>query len=366
MSKTESRKSSHIKICLEKDVEAHTIKTGFDDIYLVHTSLPEINTVNIDLSTHFCGKKLSAPIVIEAMTGGTKQSKEINSLLAGAAESLGIAMGVGSQRVAIENPELTDTFKIVREKAPNAFLIANIGAAQLAKGFGLREVKIAIDMIEADALAIHLNPLQEAVQPEGEANFAKVIEKIRELTNSIDIPIIAKETGAGISAEVAKNLESAGVKCIDVSGAGGTSWAAVEYYRATKARDAQRQSIAKAFWDWGIPTAVSIVEVSKSTALPVIASGGVRTGMNVAKAIALGADLAGMSLPLLKPAFVGQEKILKTLKMLIEELKTTMFLSGAKSISDLKSIPVIVTGFTAEWLKLRGFNPESYARRQLE
>jgi isopentenyl-diphosphate delta-isomerase len=366
MSKTESRKSSHIKICLEKDVEAHSIKTGFDDIRLVHTSLPEMNAADINLSTTFCSKRLFAPIIFEAMTGGTKQSKKINSILASVAESLGIAMGVGSQRVAIENPELVDTFKIVRETAPNAFLIANIGAAQLAKGFSLKKVKMAIDMIAADALAIHLNPLQEAVQPEGEANFAKVADKLGELANSIDVPIIVKETGAGISAEVAKKLEAVGIRCIDVSGAGGTSWSAVEYYRASEAHDIQRQSMAKAFWDWGIPTAVSIVEVSQSTALPVIASGGVRTGVNVAKAIALGADLAGMALPLLRPALVSQERILATLKLLIEELKTAMFLSGAKSLSDLKSIPIIITGFTAEWLKLRGFNPESYARRTLK
>jgi len=365
MGETELRKGDHIKICLEKDVSARITKTGFDDVHLIHTSLPEMAATDIDLSINFFGKKLSAPILIEAMTGGTKRSKKINSFLASAAESLGIAMGVGSQRVAIENPELIDTFKVVREKAPNTFLIANIGAAQLAKGFSLREAKMAIDMVEANALAIHLNPLQEVVQLEGETGFTAVINKIKELSSSIGVPIIVKETGAGISAETAKKLEAAGVKCINVSGAGGTSWAAVEYYRAVKAHDIQRRHLAKAFWDWGIPTAVSIVEVSKSTSLPVIASGGVRTGIEVAKAIALGADLAGMALPLLKPAIIGEEKILEVLKLLIAELKTAMFLSGAKSIGDLKSIPLIITGFTSEWLKLRGFNTESYARRSL-
>ncbi|MFQ6076692.1 MAG: type 2 isopentenyl-diphosphate Delta-isomerase, partial [Candidatus Bathyarchaeia archaeon] len=232
MGHTSERKSSHIYICAEMNVQAKSIKTGFDDAILVHRALPDLSLKEIDVSVEFFGKKLSAPIIIEAMTGGTEEAAMINATLAQAAENLDIAMGVGSQRVAIEHPRHSPTFRIVREEAPHAFLISNLGAPQLAEGYGLREAERAVEMIDADALAIHLNPLQEAVQPDGDTCYRGVSEKIRMLSESLSVPVIVKETGAGIAAEEAKLLESLGVKGIDVGGAGGTSWAAVEHYRA--------------------------------------------------------------------------------------------------------------------------------------
>ncbi len=224
------------------------------------------------------------------MTGGTQKAAKINKAIAEAVEELGLGMGVGSQRAAIEEPKLESTYRIVRKEAPKAFLVANIGAPQLVQGYGVKEAEKAVEMIEADGLAIHLNPLQEAVQPEGEANYAGVLQEIEEIAEKLQVPIIVKETGAGVSSEVAKKLEKVGVKSVDVSGVGGTSWAAVEYYRAKTVKDVFHQQLGESFWDWGIPTVASLVEVSQSTKLTVIASGGVRTGKDVAKTLALGAS----------------------------------------------------------------------------
>jgi isopentenyl-diphosphate delta-isomerase len=222
----------------------------------------------------------------------------------------------------------------------------------------------AIEMIKADALAIHLNTLQEAIQPEGETNYIGVLNKIGEITQSLSIPIIVKETGAGIASEEAKKLEEIGVTGINVAGAGGTSWAAVEYYRAKKVKDDFRQRLGKTFWNWGIPTAVSLVEVAQSVHLPIISSGGIRSGVDVAKSLALGADLTGMALPVLLPATRNSEEVKNMLRFLIEELKNAMFLSGADSIKALDRIPLVITGKTFEWLKIRGFQPELYANRK--
>lgn len=361
---TEERKQSHVKISLTRDVQAKTIKPGFEDIHLVHRALPEINRSQVDTAVEIFGHKLKAPIIISAMTGGTKSAAKINAVLADASEKLGLGMGVGSQRAALENPKLEFTFKVARDKAPNAFLIANIGCPQLTKGYGLKEAKKAVEMMRADALAIHLNPLQEAIQAEGQPDFMGVLDKLKEISNAISVPTIAKETGAGISAEDAVMLEAAGVKGIDVGGAGGTSWAAVEYHRAKEFKDETGQRLGLTFWDWGIPTAVSLVEVKHSTKLTVIATGGIRTGIQIAKAIALGADAVGIALPLLKPALKGTEMVVKELNHLIAELKTAMFLTGAKTVQDLKRMPVVITGMTADWLKARGFAPEEYAGRR--
>ncbi len=309
------------------------------------------------------GYKFSVPLCIGAMTGGTKEAERINASLAEVAEDLHIGMGVGSQRAALEDPGQEPSFRIVREKAPNAFLIANLGAPQLLKGYGLMEAQQAVDMIEADALAIHLNPLQEAVQPEGEASFRGVIERITEIADHSPVPVIVKETGAGISAEIAAKLDQTGVAAIDVSGAGGTSWAAVEYHRARQVGDEAHQRLGEGFWDWGIPTVVSLVEVVHSTKIPVIASGGVRRGTDVGKALALGANLASVSTPLLHPAAKSADHVKQTLRFFIEELRTTMFLVGAKTIPDLQKTPLVLLGRTAEWLEKRGFKPHEYARR---
>lgn len=360
----EERKVDHIKICLEENVQARRTTTGFKDVFLVHKALPEIERDKIDLSTTVFNHDLSAPLLVGAMTGGTAKALKINAAIAEAVEELGLGMGVGSQRVAIEDPKLEGSFTIAREKAPTAFLVANIGGPQLVGGYGVKEAKKAVEMLEANALAIHLNPLQEAVQPEGETNYLGVFNKIGEIAQALEVPVIVKETGAGIAAEEAKMLEEAGVAGIDVAGVGGTSWAAVEHHRAKRLQDEFRQRLGETFWDWGIPTAVSLVEVVQSIHLPVIASGGIRYGTDVAKSLALGASLASMALPILQSATKGPKEVKKTLQFMVEELRNAMFLVGAESIQKLQKAPVVLTGKTAEWLRMRGFQPELYARRK--
>ncbi len=354
--KTEKRKAEHIKICLEQKAQARNVKAGFEDIHLVHRALPEVNRKDINLSTSFLGKKFNAPLIVGAMTGGTEEAISINSAIAEAVEKLGLGMGLGSQRAAIEDAKLEKTYAVARKAAPNAFLIANIGGVQLVHGYGIKEVRKVVEMIDADAVAIHLNALQEAVQPEGQTNFKGVLAKIAQVAGELDKPVIVKETGAGISAEDAKALQEAGVKAIDVGGVGGTSFAAVEYYRG-------RTSLGEAFWDWGIPTAVSIVESTQSAKLPVIASGGVRSGMDAAKALALGASLASVSQPVLEAAVKGSKETEQLLSCLIDELRNVLFLVGAENTAGLAKVPLIISGGTAEWLKSRGFNIEGYARR---
>jgi len=363
LAETKQRKAEHINICVENDVQARYICTGFDDIYLVHRALPESSLEEIDTSVDLFGHRLAAPIVIEAMTGGTEKAAKINEALAETAEEFKIALGVGSQRAALEDSNLVYTFRVARDRAPHVLLIGNLGAPQIIGENGLENVHEAIKMIDADAFAIHLNSLQEAMQPEGNTSFKGLAEKIREITHNMRVPIISKETGAGFASEEARLLESLGVKGIDVGGAGGTSWAAVESYRAKMRKDELRERLGNIFWDWGIPTAVSTVEVSQSTQLTVISSGGIRTGFDAAKALALGGDAVGLALPLLKPAMDGT--VSDFLEALIKELRIAMFLLGAKSVEELKQTPVVITGRTAEWLCARGFKPEKYARRRL-
>jgi isopentenyl-diphosphate delta-isomerase len=360
---TRKRKADHIRISLSQNIQARKATTGFEDIHFVHKTLPEIDKQKIELSTAVFGHKFSAPLIVGAITGGTPEATKINATIAEAVEELGLGMGVGSQRAAIEDKRLEKTFKIARKKAPTAFLIANIGGVQLAHGYGLTEAKKAVEMIEADALAIHLNPLQEAVQPEGQTNFKGVLEKIGEIAKELDKPVIAKETGAGITAEEAKKLETVGVEGIDVSGAGGTSFAAVEHYRAKGRGNSFRCTLSDAFWDWGIPTAISLVEVSQAVTVPVIASGGIRDGVDVAKALALGASLASLSQPALKAAVKGVKETEDALSLLIDGLRNGMFLVGGDSVQSLRETPLVITGKTAEWLRIRGFDVESYARR---
>ena len=301
---TGKRKADHIKICLEQKAQAKKATSGFEDVQLVNRALPEVDKQKINLSVSFLGKKFSAPLIVGAMTGGTEEATQINASIAEAVEKLGLGMGVGSQRAAIEDQKLEKTYKIARKKAPNAFLIANIGGVQLVHGYSLKEVKKAVEMIDADAVAVHLNAVQEALQPEGQTNFKGVLAKIKEIAGELDKPVIVKETGCGISAEDAKALEEAGVKAIDVGGVGGTSFAAVEYYRSTNGKTTD-----EAFWDWGIPTAVSLIEATQTVKIPVIASGGVRSGLDIAKSLALNANLASVCQPVLKPQLKGQRKL---------------------------------------------------------
>jgi isopentenyl-diphosphate delta-isomerase len=360
---TRKRKADHIRISLNQDVQARKTTTGFEDIHFVHKALPEVDRAKINLSTTVFNHKFKAPLIVGAITGGTREATKINAVIAEAVEDLGLGMGVGSQRVAIENRKLEKSFEITRKKAPTAFLIANLGGPQLLKGYDINEVKKAIEMIKADAVAIHLNPLQEAVQPEGETNFRGLLEKIGKIANNVDTPVIVKETGAGIAAEEAEKLEAKGVKGIDVSGVGGTSFAAVEYYRAKQDRKFQHE-LGSVFWDWGIPTAVSLVEVSETVSIPVIASGGIRTGTGIAKSLTLGASLTSLSAPILRAAVKGLKETKSKLSLLVEELRNAMFLVGADSVQSLRKRPVVITGKTMKWLKARGFEPEKYAHRK--
>jgi len=358
------RKADHIEVCLKENVQSRRATTGFEDVHLVHKALPEIERKKIDISTTVFGYKFSAPLLVGAITGGTEKATKINAAIAEAVEELHLGMGVGSQRIAIDNPKLERSFSIVREKAPTAFILANIGAPQLVGKYGVKEAEKAVDMVQANALAIHLNALQEAVQPEGDTNYSNLLQKICKLAQELDVPVVIKETGAGIAAEDAAMLEAAGVAGIDVAGAGGTSWAAVEYYRAKARQDGSSQRLGETFWDWGIPTAVTLVEAVQSVNVPVIASGGIRNGIDAAKALALGASLASAAHPFLKPATTGSEDVKKALSYLVGEVRNAMFLVGANSVQKLQKVPVVLSGKTAEWLKVRGFQPEVYARRK--
>ena len=360
---TEKRKAEHIKICLNEEAQARKATAGFEDVQFVHRALPEVDKYKIDLSTTVFGHKFSAPLIVGAITGGTAEATRINAAIAEAVETLHLGMGVGSQRAAIENQKLEKTFTVARKKAPNVFLIANIGGIQLVHGCGVKEVKRALEMIDADAVAIHLNALHEAVQPEGQTNFKGVLAKIGEITGELDKPVIVKETGAGIAAEDAKKLEKAGVKAIDVGGTGGTSFAAVEYYRTREQENSLQHFLGDVFWDWGIPTVVSLAEITQTVKIPVIASGGVRTGRDVAKALAFNACLASISQPALQAAVKGAKDTENMLSLLIEELRNVMFLVGAEKVESLAKTPIVVTGKTAAWLKTRGFNVENYAKR---
>ncbi len=359
-SETENRKIQHLNICAEKKVESSW--SGFEDIYLIHNATPEVDKSAIGLSTNFLGHKFRAPLLIASMTGGHAETKKVNAALAAAAEELGIGMGVGSQRAALENLALEDTFSVVRDFAPTAFIFGNIGAAQLQK-YGIEGVEKAVKMIDADAIAIHLNFLQEAIQPEGDVNAKGALAEIREICKASKVPVIVKETGAGISHGVAWKLKEAGVDAIDVGGLGGTSFAGVEYYRAKAEKDAVRESLGKLFWSWGIPTAISVVEANVSTEIPVIATGGIRSGLDAAKAFALGASLCGVALPLVKPALNGEKAVVETLNLIIEELKVAMFLTGSTEVDDLKRAQLVVTGKTREFLTQRGFDIKQYSTR---
>ena len=347
---------------MQQDVQFKSKKTGFDDVELVHNAVPGINRDDVDLAVKLFGHELSAPLVIESMTGGTPTAAKLNEVLGQAAEELKIAIGVGSQRAGIEKPELAYTYKIVRDKAPNALVFANLGCPQLVKGYGVKEMKKAVEMVDAYALYIHLNSVQECVQVEGEPVFQGAMEKIKEGAEQLGVPIVLKETGAGFSHETAVALEKIGVKGVDVAGAGGTSWAAVEYYRARERASPLHERLGEVFWDWGIPTVASVVEVSRSTSLTVIASGGVRNGLHGAKALALGADAFGLALPFLKSTPGGVEEVKQRLDTILLELRTAMFLTGSKNVVELRKAPAVVGGSTREWLLARGFDPDEFAK----
>jgi isopentenyl-diphosphate delta-isomerase len=335
---TETRKADHIRINLEKDVQFPRLTTGLEHYRFVHQALPEINLSDVDTSLHLFGKKLSAPIIISSMTGGTEVAYRINQHLAEAAQANNIAMGLGSQRAAVERPELAYTYQ-VRDVAPDILLFANLGAVQLNYGYGPDQYQRAVDMVEADALILHFNVLQEAVQPEGDTNFAGLLAKVEAVCRAVHVPVIAKEVGWGFSEKNARDLANAGVAAIDVAGSGGTSWTEVEYHRAPNAFHAR---VAASFADWGIPTAEAIqYAVHGASGKTIIASGGLRDGIDIAKCIALGAVAGGMAGPFLKAADQSVEAADQLIRELSAQIRIAMLCSGASTVAQLQETPLL-------------------------
>lgn len=328
---TRDRKAEHIRLALEdrNQFGAHAFESWIFD----HEALPDLDFDAIDLSVNFLGKRLQAPILISCMTGGTGIAARINRNLAEAAESRGVALGVGSQRKAIDDPETAATFE-VRAAAPTIPLLANLGAIQLNHGYGIDHCRRAVDMIRADALVLHLNPLQEAIQPEGQCDFAGLLPRMEAVAKALPVPVIAKEVGSGISEATGRRLAGAGIRILDTAGVGGTSWARIE------ARRAGDLDLGELFAGWGIPTPESIRQLRRIEGITIIGSGGLRSGVDVAKAIALGADLGGLAQPFLEAAIDSADRVGARIDRIVQELKISMFCLGARTVSELRSTPI--------------------------
>lgn len=328
-----NRKYEHIRINLEEDVDS-ALTTGLEQYRLVHQALPEIALADVDLSQTLFGKLQRVPVLVSSMTGGTEKAAQLNRTLATAAQEVGLAMGLGSQRAALSDPSLAPTFQ-VRKVAPDILLFANLGAVQFNYGYGVDECRRAVEMIEADALILHLNPLQEALQPEGDNDFSGLAAKIGDVVRKLSVPVIIKEVGWGISSQTAKRLVELGVAAIDVAGAGGTSWSQVEMHRID---DPYRSQTAGAFIDWGIPTVDSILNVREvDDTIPLFASGGLRNGIDIAKCLALGANLGGMAGLFLKAANDSEEATVATMRMTVEQIRIALFASGVQELAALTS-----------------------------
>ena len=345
----ESRKEDHIKISLNKEVEIE--KNYWEDVKLFHNSAPEIDLDDIDLEVEFLNKKLSAPIMIAGITGGYKGATNINETLASAAEEVGIGIGVGSQRAVIENDDLRDTYEVIKDY-DIPLVVGNIGAPQLIEQqdeepLTVDKAKEALNMIDGDFLGIHFNYLQEVCQPEGDLRAKNVLNSVEKIASKV--PVIAKETGGGISSDVAVKLEDAGVKAIDVGGMGGTSFAAVEHYRAD---DETIKELSKHLWDWGIPTPVSIIECNRSVSVPLIGTGGIRNGIEAAKALSLGADIVGIAGGILPSLMEGKEATVQYLKKFIYHMKVGLFLLGCHNPKELTKQKLVLTGELRDWVDI--------------
>ena len=335
ISKIKKRKKDHLKIALSSVSQAGD--PGFSRYRFIHNALPEFDFNTIDTSTTFLGKKVNYPFFISCMTGGIADGERINKNLAKAAQKYKIAMGVGSQRIAIEHPELRKLFN-VRAYAKDVPVIANVGLVQLNYGFGLAELQKCVDMVEANALALHVNPIQEVIQPEGDRNFEKLLPKLEKLVKKLSVPVIVKEVGFGLSEDVVRRLNNVGVRIFDTAGWGGTNWAIIEGLRGKADR-----ALGELFSGWGIPTTDSIIaaakvkEEKKDDSFVILGSGGVRTGVDIAKCIALGSDLAGLAAPFAEVALISDEKVGILIERLSAELKIAMFGIGARNILELKN-----------------------------
>src|SRR3989441_1335753 len=361
------RKIEHVNIALGQDISV-TQSANWNDVQFVHQALPEVDLDEIDTSVSFLGHRLRYPIFISSLTGGHDDVISINRNLARAAEHYGLALGVGSQRAGIINPEVISSYAITREHAPKTYLIANIGAPQLIAQahhapFTIEQVEHAVTMIGANALAVHMNSLQEATQPEGDRRALGEAAALKRLTEKVSVPVIAKETGAGVCREQALLLRSCGVAAIDVGGAGGSSMPAMEAARSRSRGDERTMNIGLLYRDWGIATPIAVVEAGVAR-LPLISTGGVRSGLDIARALALGATLVGMGFPFLKAASESYEAVCELLESVVAEMKVAMQLSGAANIGQLREVDVVVTGETRNWLTLRGFEEELKAMAQ--
>ena len=336
---TESRKAKHVELVVREQVEHREKRTDFDDFDFEHNALPELAFSEIETEITLFGQPLRVPLIISSMTGGYADATQINRALAGTAERYGLAMGVGSERQALENNRHHSSFSVVREAAPNAFIFANIGGVEVSRLHANRkvaELRKIIDLVQANALAVHLNPLQELLQPEGSRDFRGVLDGIAACAKELGVPIMVKEVGAGISKAVARKLLDVGVRAIDVAGAGGTSWAGVEILR----NDDRTKAMLDPFWDWGIPTAQALANVSELKSeydFDLIASGGIRNGLDIAKSLVLGANAAAVARPLIQ-AYIdgGEEALFALLDTLIYQLRAAMFLTGSPDVASLK------------------------------
>jgi isopentenyl-diphosphate Delta-isomerase len=327
------RKADHVRINLEENVQFPGLTNGFEYYRLTHQALPELNLAEIETGVSFLGKRLQVPLLISSMTGGTEAARAINHNLARGAQACSVAMGLGSQRAGIEQAETADTFR-VRDLAPDILLFANLGAIQLNYGYTVDQCRRAVEMIEADALILHLNPLQEALQADGDWQWKGLLGKIEAVCRMVGVPVVAKEVGWGLSESTARRVAEAGVSALDVAGSGGTSWSEVEYHRAPTDR---LRRLAKAFVDWGIPTAETLLMAQRGApGLPLIASGGMRNGIEAAKALALGATAVGIASPFLKAAAASADEVIETIDQFGLELRTAMFCAGAGCVEALR------------------------------
>ncbi len=342
-SEIQSRKDAHLDLCTERDVE-YSRTTLLDQVHLLHNSLPELAVSDVDLSVELLGRRLQAPLVITGMTGGTQNGREVNRALATAAQKFGLAMGVGSQRAMLVHPEAAETFQ-VRDVAPDILLFANLGAVQ-ARDVGVDGVAELVEKIRADAVCIHLNPAQELVQDEGDRDFRGCLAAIAELVLELPVPVVVKETGCGFAPPTLSRLVDAGVEWVDVSGAGGTTWTGIEGMRGS----GRQQALGAALREWGVPTAASIA-YAKRAGLRIIASGGIRTGLDAARAIALGADATGLALPLLRAfAAGGTPQVLTAAGELVESLRAIAVLAGALDVEALRNAPRVLGPELRAWL----------------
>ncbi|HEV2126322.1 MAG TPA: type 2 isopentenyl-diphosphate Delta-isomerase [Chloroflexota bacterium] len=362
----QTRKAEHLHLAANGDVNTRT-GAGWTDIHLVHEAIPAADLDAIDLGVEFLGRRLRAPLCIAGMTGGYAQAATVNACLARAAERHSLVIGIGSQRAAARRGDLSYTYAVAREQAPTAFLVGNIGAPQLiaqdeSPPLTPADVRQLLSAIRADALAVHLNYLQETVQPEGDRRASGVLDALATLVSEVGVPVIGKETGAGVSRRSAGLLASAGVAAIDVGGVGGTTFAAVEGLRAEQQGHVRGRQLGETFREWGMPTAVSIV-AARPTGLPIIATGGIRTGLDAAKALALGARLVGVARPLLQAALEGGDAAVDAwIEQFLAELRAAVFLTGLRTVVELRAAPRVIAGSTQEWLSQLGYLPEALAR----